>query len=247
MSGLDRVVCVHVAAFGRDVELRFPRARYAIEAGALRVASDSDAGEDFMALAPGMWKAAWFEDSSGRPLGLSPSSPSEAPNPQPASASSAPGPMAEGPAHSPTPSRVQPTAAMTLVSPPATAVDSVPSAPAPTSREMLSSRIFNTLDSKPYPGLLELSTELGVPQLDVERVLSAALQKNAIDAETLSVASIQQMLDTALPHIIATRQPKGLREMLSAIKERPDGFLCDYIQLQIWIKRNPPKRPGEST
>ena len=203
------ILCVHAAAFGKDVVFRFAAARFFIEGGALAVRAATLPHADLMAFAPGVWKAAWHEDEMGAPLGLLPEH-NGAPPPQ-----MAPEPLSSG----------------------ASAPDDQIAVRADRER-----RILASLNSQSYQGLSLFAESLGEPPGEVERALVSLLQHKGIDPDKIALAPMQSRLDAMLPALISTRQPQGVREIMQHLRQHPDARDCDYVQLHIWLRRNPVKR-----
>lgn len=217
MSPTAPLLCVHACAFGKDVVFRFADARFAIEGGALAVRSGALPHADFMAFAPGVWKAAWHEDDKGAPLGLLPDGHGSPPMMGPAAAAE-PTEPATGPAAGPDHQRA--------------------------ARADLERRALEALDAGAYPGLARFADALGEPPAEVERSLVSALQRQGLDPDKIAVAPMQARLDAMLPALIAARNPQGVRDIMHHLRGHPDTRECDYVQLHIWLRRNPGNRPA---
>lgn len=122
-----------------------------------------------------------------------------------------------------------------------TSVSTPPRSPNP-ERALQQKKILDALSQHDYEGLEAFSLRVGEPKVDVERVLSTAIGSPDIDSDRLAVAHIQAFLDRQMPAILSEQQPQKLAQILGIVRAMPDGQDCDYIQLRLWIKRNPPKR-----
>jgi hypothetical protein len=219
------VLCVHASAFGKDVVFRFGDARFSIEGGALAVRSITPVPADLMAFAAGVWKAAWHEDAQGEPMGLLPSGPSTTPARH----------MVE---ETTSPETVPPSF------PPLSEQQSTTSTEASDdqARHLREQKIIEALRMRPYENLASFSASLSESPGDIERALITALQHKSVDPNHIAVAATQAKLDLILPTLISTRQPQGVREIMQHLRQNADTRECDYVQLHIWLRRNPIKR-----
>jgi hypothetical protein len=103
-------------------------------------------------------------------------------------------------------------------------------------------KILDALFQVDYVSLDIFSQHVGEPKSDVERILSTAIGSPQIDSNRLAVAPIQAFLDRQMPTILSEQQPQKLAQILEILKAMPEGQDCDYIQLRLWIKRNPQKK-----
>lgn len=109
-------------------------------------------------------------------------------------------------------------------------------------RALQQKKILDALVQFDYEGLEAFSLRVGEPKADVERILSTAIGSPDIDSDRLAVVQVQEFLDRQMPVILSEQQPQKLAQILGIVRAMPDGQECDYIQLRLWIKRNPPKR-----
>lgn len=111
----------------------------------------------------------------------------------------------------------------------------------PDDRAERSRRVQAALAEIPYESLEAFSLIVGEKPDEVEFLLSQALNDNLIDPDQVAIESVQRELDLALPAILAAR-PKRLQDILNTLRHSEPPQACDYVQLRVWIKRNPGKR-----
>lgn len=110
-------------------------------------------------------------------------------------------------------------------------------------RAALAQRAFDRLASAPYAGLGRLASDLGADHAELERALSEALHQGRANPEALALEAPQRFMDAALPEIIERRRPRTISDIMGFLRDIPEARDCDYVQLRIWLARNPlPRR-----
>ena len=111
-------------------------------------------------------------------------------------------------------------------------------------RALLAQRAMESVSSTPYSGLKQLALDLNVEPSELERALSEALHLGQASFEALALQAPQRFMDAALPEIIERQRPRSISDIMGFLNATPDALNCDYVQLRIWLARNPlPRRP----